>query len=236
MKKIIWILILLVIFLLILPVAFADTYYVCDNSADCNSGAGSGWSTGSDSYSKTQAKNKATPIFIDVTSIHPFEIENFYDTIFTKTIQAFKENKKLPIKINVLEALRSMTSILDIIKKPEISLNIKEYLEIKIAFKEGKTNLQELLNKSFSLIENLSKETKTKAILILDEFQLVQDLEENINELWEAVKDYNSVWLILQHEKDKKELIAKTLIECYDKSYHRRYKHWSVYLFKKNNS
>lgn len=127
-----------------------------------------------------RAKNKAIPIFIDVTNIHPFELENFYDTIFAKTIQAFKENKKLPIKINVLEALRSMTAILDIIKKPEISLNIKEYLEIKIAFKEGKTNLQELLNKSFSLIENLSKETKTRAILILDEFQLVQDLEENI--------------------------------------------------------
>ncbi|HMR04464.1 MAG TPA: choice-of-anchor Q domain-containing protein [Polyangiaceae bacterium] len=41
--------------------AAAATYYVCDSAADCNAGAGSGWSTGSDARSKTQAQSRSTP-------------------------------------------------------------------------------------------------------------------------------------------------------------------------------
>ncbi|MFA4817194.1 MAG: choice-of-anchor Q domain-containing protein [Parcubacteria group bacterium] len=40
--------------------ASAVTYYVCNSAATCNDGS-SGWSTGNDSYSTTQAQNKTTP-------------------------------------------------------------------------------------------------------------------------------------------------------------------------------
>ncbi|MDH3598934.1 MAG: hypothetical protein OEU26_04745, partial [Candidatus Tectomicrobia bacterium] len=39
----------------------AATYYVCDDAASCNAGQGSGWRTGSDSFSKSQAQSKTTP-------------------------------------------------------------------------------------------------------------------------------------------------------------------------------
>ena len=35
-----------------------NTYYVCDNAADCNAGGGSGWSTGDDT---NNCSSKATP-------------------------------------------------------------------------------------------------------------------------------------------------------------------------------
>jgi Right handed beta helix region len=39
----------------------AATYYVCDHAVACNAGSGSGWRTGSDSFSKSQAQSKTTP-------------------------------------------------------------------------------------------------------------------------------------------------------------------------------
>jgi AAA+ ATPase superfamily predicted ATPase len=126
-------------------------------------------------------KTKMVPIYIDITNIHPFSLENFYDAIFNSTIHAFKDKKKLPLKINIKEILNSsFTTLLSILKRVEINVNIKEYLEMKLAFKEGKANLQDLLNKSFSVIENLSKETKIRSVLIMDEFQLIENLDKNL--------------------------------------------------------
>jgi hypothetical protein len=39
----------------------AATYDVCDHVATCNAGQGSGWQTGSDRFSKSQAQSKTTP-------------------------------------------------------------------------------------------------------------------------------------------------------------------------------
>ncbi len=39
----------------------AATYYVCDDGGDCNSGAGSGWATGDDARSRTEAQSRSSP-------------------------------------------------------------------------------------------------------------------------------------------------------------------------------
>jgi hypothetical protein len=39
----------------------AVTYYVCDDAVSCNEGKGSGWRTGNDSFSKSQAQSKTEP-------------------------------------------------------------------------------------------------------------------------------------------------------------------------------
>lgn len=126
-------------------------------------------------------KTDSIPIYLDVTNIHPFNLENFYDALFNSTIQAFKDRKKLPLKINIKEALGgSLAALVSVLKQVEVNVSIKEYLEIKLALMEGKANLQDLLNKSFMAIENLSKETKSRAVLIMDEFHLIDHLDPNI--------------------------------------------------------
>ena len=55
--------------------------------------------------------------------------------------------------------------------------------------------------------------------------------EENINKLWETVKHYDRVWVILSHTGDKKELITNTLIKSYNLSHYKEYKGIKLYLF-----
>lgn len=130
--------------------------------------------------------------YVDVSGVYPFKIENFYDAIFSSTIEAFKEKGTLPLKVSARELLKgSVSNIVALIKDTRISFTVREYLELKLSFKEGKINLQELLDKAFTAIEKLSKQTKTRGILLLDEFPFVEGLDKDIS--W-AVRSIVQNW------------------------------------------
>lgn len=132
---------------------------------------------------RTEANKNVVPVYLDVSGVHPFTIENFYDQIFYLTITAFKKKGKISLRENIAEILKgSLSGFADMIRDTELSLTVKEYLELRMSMKEGKVDLQKLLEKAFNTIERLSRETGSTGILILDEFPFIENFgAENIS-------------------------------------------------------
>jgi hypothetical protein len=61
----------------------------------------------------------------------------------------------------------------------------------------------------------------------------IQKNAENIKELESIVEGYRRVWVIISYGNDKKELIAKKLIESYNLSYQKDYKGINLYFFER---
>lgn len=142
-------------------------------------------------FTLRQKRNKNfVPVYIDVSRIHPFTLVNFYDEIFIRTTEELKKMGLL--KQSFKETLKEgIDGLIEILKKTEISLHIREYLELRLKFKEKK-DLRELLINSFGLTEKISKEKKVRIILILDEFPHVQEFGEK-NLIW-AIRSIVQEW------------------------------------------
>ncbi|HLC68196.1 MAG TPA: ATP-binding protein [Candidatus Bilamarchaeaceae archaeon] len=122
------------------------------------------------------ANKKATCIYIDVSSIHPFTLERLYDTMFIESLKAFRP--KLDMWDGVKSALAgSATAFSEILKNASIDIVVKDYLTIKFRLKERKADLQELLKNALTAVEKYSERSKTRGIIILDEFQLIEKME-----------------------------------------------------------
>ena len=135
-------------------------------------------------------KKSVTPIYFDVSSLHPFDIETFHDQLFLKCVSAFEPKKE--IKSRIMDALKgSADALANLLRSGEVSAIIKDYLQVRIGVKEKKANLQDLIKKSFGVPESLGKETESRAVLILDEFQMVDDLEKNT--VW-AIRSIIQEW------------------------------------------
>jgi len=137
-----------------------------------------------------EKRGSATPVYFDVSSLHPFEIESFHDHLFLKCVEAFKPKRE--IRARLAEALKgSGDALASLLRSAEVSVGIKDYLQVKIGVKEKKASLQDLIKKSFGIAESLAKETDSRAILIFDEFQMVEDLEKNT--IW-AIRSIAQDW------------------------------------------
>ncbi|MEM4358996.1 MAG: ATP-binding protein [Candidatus Bilamarchaeaceae archaeon] len=127
---------------------------------------------------RVKKKSSATPVYFDVSSLHPFDIESFHDQLFLKCVDAFRPKRE--IKSRLIEALKgSGEALAALLRSTEVGVSIKDYLQVKVSFKEKKASLQDLIKKSFGVAESLGRETKSRAILIFDEFQMVEELEKN---------------------------------------------------------
>ncbi len=142
---------------------------------------------------RTGNKKDIIPIYLDVSGVHPFNAERFYDQVFSLTIDAFREKGKISLKANITEILKgSLSGLVAVMKDTEVSLSVKEYLELKISVKESEADLQKLLEKAFNTIEELSKETGCRGILILDEFPFIENFGlENLS--W-AIRSITQNW------------------------------------------
>jgi len=142
---------------------------------------------------RTGNKKAIIPVYLDVSGVHPFNAERFYDKVFSSTIDAFREKGKIPLKTNIAEILKgSLSGFVDVIRDTEVSLSIKEYLELKVGMRDSEPDLQKLLEKAFNAIEELSQETGCRGILILDEFPFIENFGiENIS--W-AIRSITQNW------------------------------------------
>ena len=137
-----------------------------------------------------EKKGTATPIYLDVSSLHPFTIESFHDQLFLRCVDAFRP--KMEMRARLVEALKgSGEALAALLRSAEVGVSIKDYLQVRVGFREKKASLQDLIKKSFGTAESLAKETKSRAILILDEFQMVEDLERN--SVW-AIRSIAQEW------------------------------------------
>ncbi len=149
---------------------------------------------------RLESRKNVIAIYIDVSAVHPFSIENFYDRVFEETFLAFQKREKLPRSMRIEEILHgSVSSILDFLRRSEVSVSIKEYLELRIKFSEKKASLDELLKKAFETPEKLSKETGCRAILMLDEFPFFESfgVENSFWALRSVVQDWKESCLIV---------------------------------------
>lgn len=142
-------------------------------------------------FSRTTEKQRsATPIYFDVSSLHPFDIESFHDQLFLKCVDAFKPRRD--IRARLVEALKgSGKAMAVLLRNAEVSVGIKDYLEVRVGFRENKADLSGLIKKSFGIAEALAKETGSRAILMFDEFQMVENLEKNL--IW-AIRSMVQGW------------------------------------------
>jgi len=133
-------------------------------------------------FSRSLEKDaKATSIYVDVSSIHPFSLEHFYDALVVSSFESYQKKSAAPEDVSISEALGgSFEAYATLLRKPSVDNSIKDYIELRFKYKEGKAELQELLKKSFEVIEALASTTKGRSLLLLDESQFLPSLDENL--------------------------------------------------------
>ncbi|MEW5955843.1 MAG: ATP-binding protein, partial [Candidatus Micrarchaeota archaeon] len=118
-------------------------------------------------------------VYLDVSGVHPFTAENFYDQLLYATVQAILP--RLSAEKRLWEALKgSGEAVARLLRDAEVSVCVKDYLEVRLRLREEKASLQQLLAKTMNSIESLARESKTRVIVVLDEFQFAEKLEPNI--------------------------------------------------------
>jgi len=117
-----------------------------------------------------------TVIYISVWSIVPSTVDEFTKIMNRVTISEFQ--KKLSTKFKFEHLLVTGTKALAIfLQNLKLSANVTEDLEVSVSYvRKESDDVEAAIKKSFSLIEDLSKMTKTTSVLIIDEFPSLVDL------------------------------------------------------------
>lgn len=125
-------------------------------------------------------KKGITVIYISVWGMVPSTVDEFTKIMNRIIISEFE--KKLPTKFKFEQLLvtgaKALTTFLQNLK---LTTKVAEDLEISVSYvRKESDNLEDAIKKSFLLIEDLSEMTKTKSVLMIDEFPSLVDLTYGI--------------------------------------------------------
>ncbi len=115
-------------------------------------------------------------IYISVWSIVPSTVDEFAKILNRATILAFE--KKLPKKFKFEHLLVTGTKALQtFLQNLKLSTTVAADLEASVSYvRKESDDVENAMKKSFSLIEDLSRMTKTQSVLVIDEFPSLADL------------------------------------------------------------
>lgn len=120
-------------------------------------------------------KKTIIPIYFSLWELIEPTIESFAKKFAQMVLESYKE--KLSIKYKIKQMVQvPMTSMMDFLKSINIHINILDQIELSLSKKGEEKDYTELIEKVMFLPEVLAKETKTKAIIFLDEFPSIVTL------------------------------------------------------------
>lgn len=121
-------------------------------------------------------KKNIMVIYISAWSIVPPTVDEFTKILSHTVIAEF--SKKLPIKFKFEQLLATgARALATFLKNLKLTSNVAKDLEISISYiRKESDDVDNAIKKTFSLLEDVSKMTNTKSVLIIDEFPSLVDL------------------------------------------------------------
>jgi len=156
---------------------------------------------------KQLGKKGIVVIYISIWRVVPSTVDEFSKILNRAIISAFQS--KLPKKFKFEHLLATGTSALKtFLQNLKLSTSVASDLEVSVSYvRKESDDVEDAINKAFSLIDDLSQMTKTQSVLILDEFPSIIDLTygrknqkigENIVQLLRTLfEDYKKTKLVV---------------------------------------
>jgi len=121
--------------------------------------------------------NGIVPVYFSVWDLIEGTVEEFNRKCYLEIIEAFK--KELSIKYRIKSLLKVAGDKINMFLKTfDISIKILDEIEIKINSREQKEkDFSDLFEKLFLLPDELAAVTKTKCVMLIDEFPSIKDLK-----------------------------------------------------------
>jgi len=135
---------------------------------------------------RLKKRKEVVPVYISLWNIAPKNVCSFTKNFTAEVLRSYGPVVSLKYKVSKL--LESPSSILrEILSDLEISAKTGEDIEFLLNFKEGDIDYDDLIKRSFALPEQLAKETKTRCVLMIDEFPSITDLKDGNGKIGEDI-------------------------------------------------
>lgn len=126
---------------------------------------------------KQLEKQGIVVVYVSVWNIIPDTLEMFIATIFDETLTAFKDKFPLKMKISNLIKL-GKDGLADLLKHLKLSVELGNEISYTISYVKGEeSDINKATHNVLKLIDRLSEKTKTKSVLIIDEFPSITELK-----------------------------------------------------------
>ncbi len=121
-------------------------------------------------------KWKTPAIYVSVWRVSPNTVDEFVRVLNRTTLSVFEG--KLPARFKFEELLATGARALGrFLQNLKLSAQVSEDLEVSISYVRRESNdVDQAITRSFSLVEDLARMTKTQCVLMLDEFPSMVDL------------------------------------------------------------
>lgn len=120
--------------------------------------------------------SKTAVIYVSVWRVSPDTVDEFVRVLNRASLSAFED--RLPAKFKFEELLATGAGALRrFLQSLKLSAKVAEDLELSISYvrRESK-DVDAAITKSFSVVEDLAEMTKTRCVLMIDEFPSIEDL------------------------------------------------------------
>lgn len=126
---------------------------------------------------KRLEKEGIVVIYVSVWSTAPDTLETFIANLFDNTMEAFKD--KFPLKMKISNLIKmGRDGINDLLKHLNISVDFGNEIAYTVSYVKGEeSDISKATSNIFNLIDRLAEKTKTKCVLIIDEFPSLVELK-----------------------------------------------------------
>ncbi len=125
---------------------------------------------------KLKAEKGIVVIYFSFWDLVDYNIEEFSKKFTEAVLEGFKE--VLPIKYKIKDLLgASITLLRQILYEAKISILLANEIELLLRFEKKKEDIGAVIERIFSLPEQIAKEKNVRCILLLDEFPSIMDLK-----------------------------------------------------------
>ena len=123
--------------------------------------------------------NWTVPVYFSVWDLFQDTIDEFVKKFTVAILDGY--SSKLTLKHKARNLLKFPLAILkEILGETSLTLKMRDEIEILLSFsRETKINYDELIENLFALPEHLAKETKTRCILLIDEFPSIMEFKNS---------------------------------------------------------
>jgi len=126
---------------------------------------------------KRLEKQGIVVIYISVWNTIPDTLETFIANLFDETITSFKDKFPLKMKISNLVKM-GRSGITDLLKHLNLSVEFEDKISYTVSYVKGEeSDVSKATSNIFNLIDKLAEKTKTKCVLIIDEFPSLVELK-----------------------------------------------------------
>jgi len=124
-----------------------------------------------------EEKKGIVVIYTSVWNATPDTLETFISNLFDDAMDAFKDKFPLTMKIrNLIKVGRD--GIADLLKHLSVSADLGDEISYTVSYVRGEeSDISKAVSSVFSMIDELAEKTKTKCVLIIDEFPSLTELK-----------------------------------------------------------